>query len=169
MQQQYVGLGYLLFACFNAGCYGCSRGDIVPWRDVLYHLSKSLSVSGNTGPLSGAQPAKDRICRCLYGIGEVRGYACVCSVHISIFPAVCPVRNDHWPTGRTLSGLRARAHTHRLASWLTGARQLRDEFSSLSRSLSFSHTFSQYCICYTFLLLFMWCYNLHWVLVFDLL
>ena len=129
MQQQYVGLGYLLFACFNAGCYGCSRGDIVPWRDVLYHLSKSLSVSGNTGPLSGAQPAKDRICRCLYGIGEVRGYACVCSVHISIFPgigehrtfflkkgpvfpAVCPVRNDHWPTGRTFSGLRARAHTH---------------------------------------------------------
>ena len=45
MQQQYVGLGYLLFACFNAGCYGCSRGDIVPWRDVLYHLSKSLSVN----------------------------------------------------------------------------------------------------------------------------
>ena len=44
MQQQYVGLGYL-FACFNAGCYGCSRGDIVPWRDVLYHLSKSLSVT----------------------------------------------------------------------------------------------------------------------------
>ena len=32
-------------AFFLAGGYGCSRGDIIPWLDVLYYLSKSLSVN----------------------------------------------------------------------------------------------------------------------------